>query len=67
MHSSMHTSIAAAAPSRRPRATPELAGLLEDSYRRWGVKQGWMDGKDFLRLSRQVRAILLHYNITIRL
>lgn len=34
-----------------------ITGLLEDSYRRWGVKQGWMDGKDFLRLSRQALGI----------
>jgi hypothetical protein len=34
-----------------------LAGLLEDSYRRYGVKQGWMDPKNYLRLSRQALGI----------
>uniref|UniRef100_X5CVC8 C1 peptidase domain protein n=1 Tax=Tisochrysis lutea TaxID=1321669 RepID=X5CVC8_9EUKA len=34
-----------------------VTGLLEDSYRRWGVQQGWYDGSNYLRLSRQALGI----------
>jgi len=33
------------------------AGILEDSYRRYGVARGWFDPKKFLRLSRQALGI----------
>jgi hypothetical protein len=34
-----------------------ITGILEDSYRRYGVERGWFDPGSFLRLSRQALGI----------
>lgn len=33
------------------------SGILEDSYRRYGVERGWFDGSKYMRLSRQALGI----------
>jgi len=34
-----------------------MSGILEDSYRRYGVSKGWMNPEEYVRLSRQALGI----------